>query len=395
MSAYDFYKFNISFCYFKVVYGHTDKAKLFHYAYNSIGIGNLYRKSESDILGIKHIFFYNGTYAIKKDNSVSWVDVLFSVVATVFYYFNIRVLAGVLLTVSIFSNTKQNYGYIHLNRISILPVSVKMTQRIVLTFLPLVLLLIYILDLDSIYTNLFFQIIVWFCELLIVTSLNEYGNDFQATYSGIKELSVLSDYVTKEREAFSEVLHDEIIQDIMSSHNLLELKDPDIYQVKRILKMLMCKSRKIMNFYGITIFREFGLYENIGNVVESIKPIYPNKDIDFNLCITENAYSILKDSELMMTVLKITKELVNNTYKHSLAKYIDYFIDLDNDKLLIQSTNDGATKEDYQKAKESIGGILMIRMLISKYDGELFFEYGENKFKIEVLLGGKDENIAI
>ena len=226
---------------------------------------------------------------LKKDNSVSWVDVLFSVIATVFYYLNIRVLAGVLLTISIFSNTKQNYGYSHLNRISILPVSVKMTQRIVLTFLPLVLLLIYILDLDSIYTNLFFQIIIWFCELLIVTSLNEYGNDSQAIYSGIKELSLLSDYVTKEREAFSEVLHDEIIQDIMSSHNLLELKDPDIYQVKRILKMLMCKSRKIMNFYGITIFREFGLYENIGNVVESIKPIYPNKDIDFNLCITENA----------------------------------------------------------------------------------------------------------
>ena len=96
-----------------------------------------------------------------------------------------------------------------------------------------------------------------------------------------------------------------------------------------------------------------------------------------------------------MTVLKITKELVNNSYKHSLAKYIDYFIDSYNDKLLIQCINDGATKEDYQKAKESIGGILMIRMLISKYDGELFFEYGENKFKIEVLLGGKDENIAI
>ena len=64
----------------------------------------------------------------------------------------------------------------------------------------------------------------------------------------------LTVYLERERNEFSGLLHDEIIQDIKASKALLELNTPDVKYSMKILTDLENKIRQIMNFYSSNLF---------------------------------------------------------------------------------------------------------------------------------------------
>lgn len=346
-----------------------------HDSYNIIGIL---------IVSFLLLFFISLNTNIIK---ITFIDLSFFLISIILSYFNLKAILLFILTISVLENTNRNYGYKKFNEITILPLSKKMSSLFVIIILPLFFFLIYIFDLKAIYTNLLIHLTMLVYEILIILILFEYDNGYNNYYKSMKELYTLSDYISKERKGFSQILHDEILQDIMSSNNILKYKTPQIDNASDILKALQHKIRKIMNYYDTVIFYELSFYDNFDNIINSITPTFPNQKITFKLVISDNATSILENKNLMKTALQASKELITNVYKHSNAQHIDFRISKKSEFLILSCSNDGVSKENYKKAVNSKGGLLMLRILAENYNGYINIRYDLGLLLICIKIG--------
>ena len=53
--------------------------------------------------------------------------------------------------------------------------------------------------------------------------------------------------------------------------------------------------------------------------------------------------------------------------------------------------SDGANKQDYEKIEKSIGGVLILKLLVSKNHGEMEYEYNGGILKTRISLGGSKD----
>ena len=84
----------------------------------------------------------------------------------------------------------------------------------------------------------------------------------------------------------------------------------------------------------------------------------------------------LKNKVHLEMLLQISKELINNIFKHSNATYIKYEIKLDeNMVLIINCKSDGASAIDYENIFKSKGGVLLLRVLVEANNGKLTYNY--------------------
>ena len=92
--------------------------------------------------------------------------------------------------------------------------------------------------------------------------------------------------------------------------------------------------------------------------------------------INEKAEKYLKNKVHLEMLLQISKELINNIFKHSNATYIKYEIKLDeNMVLIINCKSDGASAIDYENIFKSKGGVLLLRVLVEANNGKLTYNY--------------------
>lgn len=230
----------------------------------------------------------------------------------------------------------------------------------------------YIFDWDSFCLNMIFQVFMLLFEILTMIHIE----DRQEFYREISSFFFLTKYINTERENFSRILHDDIVQDIRASYNLLALEQPDIVLSKKVLLNLEDRARKMMNFYSANIFLEYGAYINLENMLNSIQAIYPNKKVQLKIDINEKAEKYLKNKVHLEMLLQISKELINNIFKHSNATYIKYEIKLDeNMVLIINCKSDGASAIDYENIFKSKGGVLLLRVLVEANNGKLTYNY--------------------
>ena len=202
--------------------------------------------------------------------------------------------------------------------ISILPISKKMTQVFTGIFISLIMILTYLLDLDALVINIFNQVIFFACCLFFFLFLKDREDVYDKTF----KLFYLSHYLANERENFARLIHDEVLQDIFAAKNYLSLKEPKVHEASDLLTKLNERLRKIMKFYQTSLFEDFGMEENIHVIFENVASLYPDKTTKIDKKIS-SALENLRGEEVKLIAL-ITKELVNNIYKHSEATYIFY-----------------------------------------------------------------------
>ncbi|MDO5714740.1 MAG: hypothetical protein Q4Q07_09940, partial [Tissierellia bacterium] len=147
-------------------------------------------------------------------------------------------------------------------------------KSIFMVFVLLFLFLeIYILDIDTMYSSILIQSIFL---LFLIIRYFQMEEEFINTEK-LNNLYHLTEYVEKEREEFSKLLHDDIIQDLRGANYLLSFQKPDIQGTKKILIQLEENLRGMMNFYSSTIFEEFSLYDNLMSMIQGIESRYPLK----------------------------------------------------------------------------------------------------------------------
>ena len=195
----------------------------------------------------------------------------------------------------------------------------------------------------------------------------------------------LGQYLTSQQEDFARIIHDEIIQDLYGIINNLNLRTPDVEKAKTIAENLENKSRSIMTSYRQSIISDMSLEENIKSIFYDVETLYPDKNFEFSIEISENIQ--VKNSERLRTILIITKELINNIYKHSKGSKITYKLDFEEGDIILKVTNDGATALDYKNILESRGGVLFMKFLLDSLGGDIKYFYEGGILKTQVRLG--------
>ena len=252
--------------------------------------------------------------------------------------------------------------------ISILPISKKMTQVFTGIFICMILLLTYLLDLDVLVINIFNQVIFFACCLFFFLFLKDREDVYDKTF----KLFYISQYLASERENFARLIHDEVLQDIFAAKNYLSLKEPKVHEASDLLTKLNERLRKIMKFYQTSLFEDFGMEENIHGIFENVASLYPYKTPKIDKKIS-SALENLRSEEVKLIAL-ITKELVNNIYKHSEATYIFYRLYEDRGFIIMEVESDGMAEEDFKNIEDSKRGVLLLKMLISSNEGEISYE---------------------
>ncbi|MEQ2401355.1 hypothetical protein [Peptoniphilus hominis (ex Hitch et al. 2025)] len=252
--------------------------------------------------------------------------------------------------------------------ISILPISKKMTQVFTGIFICVIMLLTYLLDLDVLVINIFNQVIFFACCLFFFLFLKDREDVYDKTF----KLFYISQYLENERENFARLIHDEVLQDIFAAKNYLSLKEPKVHEASDLLTKLNERLRKIMKFYQTSLFEDFGMEENIHGIFENLASLYPYKTPKIDKKIS-SALENLRGEEVKLIAL-ITKELVNNIYKHSEATYIFYRLYEDRGFIIMEVESDGMAEEDFKNIEDSKRGVLLLKMLISSNEGEISYE---------------------
>ena len=252
--------------------------------------------------------------------------------------------------------------------ISILPISKKMTQVFTGIFICVIMLLTYLLDLDVLVINIFNQVIFFACCLFFFLFLKDREDVYDKTF----KLFYMSQYLASERENFARLIHDEVLQDIFAAKNYLSLKEPRVHEASDLLTKLNERLRKIMKFYQTSLFEDFGMEENIHGIFENVASLYPYKTPKIDKKIS-SALENLRGEEVKLIAL-ITKELVNNIYKHSEATYIFYRLYEDRGFIIMEVESDGMAEGDFKNIEDSKRGVLLLKMLISSNEGEISYE---------------------
>ena len=319
------------------------------------------------------LIIYGLIYAEITKRGDKKLDALYIFVSLLFFAltlnknFKFLIFLGLGLGISIFYIVK-NLQIDKTFYISILPISKKMTQVFTGIFICVIMLLTYILDLDVLVINIFNQVIFFACCLFFLLFLKDREDVYDKTF----KLLYISKYMASERENFARLIHDEVLQDIFAAKNYLSLKEPKVHEASDLLTKLNERLRKIMKFYQTSLFEDFGMEENIHGIFENVASLYPYKTTKIDKKIS-SALENLRGEEVKLIAL-ITKELVNNIYKHSEATYIFYRLYEDRGFIIMEVESDGMAHEDFKNIEDSKRGVLLLKMLISSNEGEISYE---------------------
>lgn len=276
----------------------------------------------------------------------------------------------ILLLISLCSTglfIKKYLIYEKYKNINILPISKSSTQIFTIAVVATSILIIYFFDVESYMMHIFIHLVFLILESFFMLFLKEKEETYEMTY----RLYYLSDYMASERNEFARIIHDEIIQDIFASVNYLSLKKPDVDHAKNVLKTLETKSRKIMKLYQSGTFEHVDIDVSLANIFENIEALFPKKKIEkrIDIKLLEN-----KNEKMIKLISTISKELVNNIYKHSKGTYLTYKISEEENAIIIELESDGTSSEDYERIRNSKRGVLLLNLLVDSNSGNIKYK---------------------
>lgn len=296
----------------------------------------------------------------------------------------------ILIAISLISTgiyIKKYFIYKNIKGINIIPISNNSVSIFAVSMGILIGTLAYLFDIDRLSVGIIYNILIIVFEMLLIFSIRERENNYEKIY----KMYYLSDYISKERDEFARVIHDEIIQDIYATKNYLSLKEPNIPLTKEVLTDLEIKSRKLMKFYQSNIFEGGSIDISLEEVVENIKSLYRDKNLEVNVEISDEIKN-LKNENIKRLILIITRELVNNVYKHSNGSYLNYKIFKNGKDICINLESNGADSKDILNIEKSTRGVMVLKLLVESNSGKILYNLEKDLLSTTVELEVEDEN---
>lgn len=296
----------------------------------------------------------------------------------------------ILIAISLISTgiyIKKYFIYKNIKGINIIPISNSSVSIFAVSMGILIGTLAYLFDIDRLSIGIIYNILIIVFEMLLIFSIRERENNYEKIY----KMYYLSDYISKERDEFARVIHDEIIQDIYATKNYLSLKEPNIPLTKEVLTDLEMKSRKLMKFYQSNIYEGGSIDISLEEVVENIKSLYMDKNLEVNVEISDEIKN-LKNENIKRLILIITRELVNNVYKHSNGSYLNYKIFKNGKDICINLESNGADSKDILNIEKSTRGVMVLKLLVESNSGKILYNLEKDLLSTTVELEVEDEN---
>lgn len=285
---------------------------------------------------------------------------------------------------------KKYFIYKNIKGINIIPISKNTVSIFAVAMGILIGTLVYLFDIDRLSIGIIYNILIIVFEMLLIFSIRERDNNYEKIY----KMYYLSDYISKERDEFARVIHDEIIQDIYATKNYLSLKEPNVSLSKEILVDLEKKSRKLMKFYQSDIFEYGSIDISLEEVFENIKSLYMDKNLEVNVEISDEIKS-LKNENIKRIILIITRELINNVYKHSNGSYLNYKIFKNGKDICINVESNGADSKDLRSIEKSKRGVMLLKLLVGSNSGKIDYNLDKDLLSTMVKLEVGDENTIV
>lgn len=139
---------------------------------------------------------------------------------------------------------------------------------------------------------------------------------------------------------FSNYLHDEVLQDLLSIKNMIHKLDKP--QVKEIivetLENLNNSIREEMQEYHPIMLQTLTTKENLNNLLDMVKETYHRKKITVSFICDDNLFLV---EPYNLILYRMLRELVTNAFKHSKCIQIDVGLSQKKEKVELVVEDDG------------------------------------------------------
>ena len=142
------------------------------------------------------------------------------------------------------------------------------------------------------------------------------------------------------KETFSNFLHDEVLQDLLSIKNMLGKSNrPEVQDlIQETLNRLNIRIRSQMQDYHPVLLKSLTLKENLNELIQSIRTLFPQRDIDVSF---ECSDTLFIPEPYDMLVYRLIKELLTNIYKHSNGNHAWIILSLEKDIVKLYVCDNG------------------------------------------------------
>lgn len=143
------------------------------------------------------------------------------------------------------------------------------------------------------------------------------------------------------KKDFSNYLHDEVLQDLLSIKNMMiKATRPEIRNIiLQTLDNLNVSIREQMQEYHPVILKSLTIKENFQNLIEAVQKTYPTKKIHVAFDCDDKLFLV---DPYNYIVYRILKELVTNSFKHSQASHLNITLTQENENIELIVQDDGA-----------------------------------------------------
>jgi two-component system secretion system sensor histidine kinase SalK len=194
------------------------------------------------------------------------------------------------------------------------------------------------------------------------------------------------------KKYFSNFLHDEILQDLLSIKNMMGKTDrPQVKElVVSTLEQLNSSIRSQMQEYHPTMLKSLTLKENIQNLLDTVSHTFPWVHCKLRLDCNDKIFLV---EPYNLIIYRIIKELATNALKHSGAGEVDIILLQKNGiiGLTVADNGKGLDKTDYHCASHK--GLASINEQVSLLDGKMeITSTGANGTRISITMPMKGED---
>lgn len=142
------------------------------------------------------------------------------------------------------------------------------------------------------------------------------------------------------KEIFSNFLHDEVLQDLLSIKNMVGKSNrPEVQDlIRETLNRLNIRIRSQMQDYHPVLLKSLTLKENLNELIQSVRTLFPQRDINVSF---ECSDTLFIPEPYDMLVYRLIKELLTNIYKHSNGNHAWIILSLEKDIVKLYVCDNG------------------------------------------------------